>query len=544
MSAGENMKRETGPAVVFAIAIHLIAFTLLLNSRTAMRALNLETMAQYQPLALSLAEAKDKNVAEEAAAGGEPAPQNPAVEQPLPSTSDQLPFTLPKNASVRGDTPSNTPPTPTQAADPMEDLSSSLSKGAPLGTGTQGVAIARAAYHGRSKALRSRALEDNGGSKQTEEAVLDGLRWLASVQDLRPASKESYGRWDGDEFMTGYLPRGEGENLFAYRDRCAAEGAGSPVRDLGLTAFATLAFTGAGYTRSSPDFGRNVAASLDYIVRTQDAEGCFLSRQMASGGDMYDHALSLLTLADYAAMSGDTELRAPVEKGLKFLISRQQPTGGWDYRCYPTANEPPRSDMSITGFALAAILSARAAGVEIPSQVFARLRSCIETNTQADGAGMYADAGIGVRRTSLGMTAVNLFCRRVLGQSFDHDVHKRQVAALRRSLPDYAQANDLDTDPYQWYYTGMALIMEGGEEWQRYNVELKRTLVEHQDKAEGPRKGSWPATSYYGKNYGRVYSTAISCLCLEVYYRHLPEFMRISGRSLSHIWGEDEGAED
>jgi hypothetical protein len=40
--------------------------------------------------------------------------------------------------------------------------------------------------------------------------------------------------------------------------------------------------------------------------------------------------------------------------------------------------------------------------------------------------------------------------------------------------------------------------------------------------ADGPDAGSWPPSCIWGGYGGRVYSTALGALCLEVYYRYAP----------------------
>ena len=60
-----------------------------------------------------------------------------------------------------------------------------------------------------------------------------------------------------------------------------------------------------------------------------------------------------------------------------------------------------------------------------------------------------------------------------------------------------------------------------GVHWQRWNEALRRTLVSRQVK-EGPQAGSWDTDDLWGGHGGRVYTTALATLTLEVYYRFLP----------------------
>jgi len=77
---------------------------------------------------------------------------------------------------------------------------------------------------------------------------------------------------------------------------------------------------------------------------------------------------------------------------------------------------------------------------------------------------------------------------------------------------------------YYWYYGTVACFQMGGDYWQRWNSSLRDMLIEHQAR-EGHEAGSWdpnPTLDTWGKEGGRVYSTALATLCLEVYYRFLP----------------------
>ena len=61
-----------------------------------------------------------------------------------------------------------------------------------------------------------------------------------------------------------------------------------------------------------------------------------------------------------------------------------------------------------------------------------------------------------------------------------------------------------------------------GPEWDQWNREMRRALLESQEK-EGCAAGSWnPEPDPWGKQGGRVMTTAIGCLSLEVYYRYIP----------------------
>lgn len=74
---------------------------------------------------------------------------------------------------------------------------------------------------------------------------------------------------------------------------------------------------------------------------------------------------------------------------------------------------------------------------------------------------------------------------------------------------------------YYWYYGTLAMYHAGGTEWEQWNREMKHTLLSTQVQT-GADAGSWAPDCLWGPYGGRVYSTAMATMSLEVYYRYLP----------------------
>jgi hypothetical protein len=65
------------------------------------------------------------------------------------------------------------------------------------------------------------------------------------------------------------------------------------------------------------------------------------------------------------------------------------------------------------------------------------------------------------------------------------------------------------------------MFQNGGEGWDKWNDLVRDRIVKRQ-KIKGHQAGSWdPDDSSYGAYGGRIYSTALATLTLEVYYRFL-----------------------
>ena len=76
---------------------------------------------------------------------------------------------------------------------------------------------------------------------------------------------------------------------------------------------------------------------------------------------------------------------------------------------------------------------------------------------------------------------------------------------------------------YYWYYATYAMFQFGGKPWQVWNQKMQRALVDTQRaeyKDDSPEvDGSWDPIGEWGISGGRVYSTALGAMTLEVYYR-------------------------
>jgi len=84
-------------------------------------------------------------------------------------------------------------------------------------------------------------------------------------------------------------------------------------------------------------------------------------------------------------------------------------------------------------------------------------------------------------------------------------------------LPKEGAALDL----YYCYYGTLCTFQQGGDTWKNWNEAMKTAILPRQNK-NGDDAGSWfNDTAMYSKEWGMVGKTAISCLCLEVYYRYL-----------------------
>lgn len=334
---------------------------------------------------------------------------------------------------------------------------------------------------GRTEGSKMALLAKFGGNGETEAAVKMALEWLAKNE----------------------LPKHTGWSLVGpYQDGAAVENNPS------ATAMAMLAFQGAGQTHQSGKYKEQVAGGLKALLAMQDADGNFF--QAGRSHDwLYTQAQCTIAICELYGMTHDSNLRAPAEKAVKFCIDSQDVMGGWRYA--------PRndSDLSVTGWMVMALQSARMAKIDVPSPVWQRISDFLD-KVSVDGGERYGyQPGMDYTES---MTAEGLLCREYLGWKRDDDRLENGVKYLMNHLPDWEQR-----DVYYWYYATQVLHHYGGDPWKKWNLKFRDMLVNHQEKS-GPKRGSWdPEGDRWGQNFaGRLYTTCLSVYMLEVYYRHLP----------------------
>ncbi|QDT52468.1 hypothetical protein Pan44_04800 [Caulifigura coniformis] len=365
-----------------------------------------------------------------------------------------------------------------------------------------------ATYQMRTPNLQGQAVRQYGGTDSSEKAVTQSLAFLAKAQ------KED-GHWDVGFWDGGLLTKNPDGAPRVFR---------SVDLDTGVTALATLAFLGKLNTLSEGEYSDNVRRSTRWLIAQQKTGG-FIGNDPGGGrgetvpgnmAGMYGHAMATFALAEAYAMSRDhqdaRELRAAVERGIAFILAAQLEDGGWRYFQYQTQG----GDMSIFGWQLMALKSAQLGGVPIPPRVRDRVVEFLKKNSRG------THGGLGAYRTTSpttpAMTAEALYCRQILGAGRDSAASREAVEYLLsfRNLPT-RQKFDL----YYWYYGTLAMFQYGGEEWQQWNVRVRELLISEQV-TEGPYAGSWEPRDPWSGYGGRIYTTAIATLSLEVYYRYLP----------------------
>ena len=104
----------------------------------------------------------------------------------------------------------------------------------------------------------------------------------------------------------------------------------------------------------------------------------------------------------------------------------------------------------------------------------------------------------------------------MLGWPRNHPPLLKGSAGLGREQPR-------ENNMYFNYYTSQVLHHVGGNGWNRWNPRMRNYLVSTQSK-EGHEAGSWYFDEAWSDHGGRLYSTTLAILTLEVYYRYMPMY--------------------
>ena len=381
----------------------------------------------------------------------------------------------------------------TQTARGSEDAISDIPLGGTGTTGSMGVGGGGMAgsFGYRGGGGRKKAVARFGGSPATESAVEAALQWLARHQ-------EADGSWD--------TTKHEGKNKI----HSAATG------------IATLAFLGAGYTHKSGKYKDNVRRAVNWLISKQQKNGRIYDKTVDqdSYGPGYFHAIAGLALAEAYGMTKDNRIREAAQKAIDYSVNiHQRPYSGWRYQ------PKTKSDTSVTGWFVMQLKSAKVAGLKVDGAGFQGAAAYLDKAHQPDGKGKYTLVG---KKTTSTTTAIAMVGRMFLGVPNTDDRLRKGADLLitGKWLPNTGRWTG-GWHWYYWYYGTLASFQMGGRHWSAWNGALKKILLESQRKG-GDEDGSWnpgSSGSHTGARAGgRVWSTAVGALCLEVYYRYLPMY--------------------
>ncbi|MGE0191324.1 MAG: hypothetical protein AB7T63_04700 [Planctomycetota bacterium] len=342
-------------------------------------------------------------------------------------------------------------------------------------------------------------------------AVDAGLAWLAAHQ-------AEDGHWDAALPPSGDAGVGVGSRV-----------TGKPIFNVGVTGLATMAFLGAGHSPTGEGpYAATVARALQYLLATQDHEGCFGPR--VTQQYIYGHLIASLVVCEAYGLSGDARLREPAQRGVAFTLLARNPYMGWRYGVKPGDN-----DTSVTSWAVLSLASARltlgasepiAGLAEAMQGALAWLEKVTDLQTGRIG---YIARGSGPARPqemldrfpsdqSEAMTSAGTLARLLAGVPATDRTVQLSARLIQDKPPVWNEASG-QIDMVHWYFGTLAAYQLGGAVWNTWQPALARAVFATQLRS-GDDAGSWDPAGPWGPDGGRVYSTALMTLCAEVLMRY------------------------
>jgi hypothetical protein len=203
-----------------------------------------------------------------------------------------------------------------------------------------------------------------------------------------------------------------------------------------------------------------------------------------------------------------------LRKAIQFIETQQHRDGGWRYN----AEAREAGDTSVSGWQVFAIRAAHDAGMSANEACLKGIAKFFRVRATSSGRTGYQNLNVQTDATTgMGMLARQF----VLGDFRGELVSKgaAYLAGLAEKIPPGHLPTGEDRDYYLWYHCTLAMFAVGGEPWKRWNGAVRDAIIGLQRKSDCQR-GSWDPDERWGDPGGRIYSTALAVLALEVYYRY------------------------
>jgi hypothetical protein len=317
----------------------------------------------------------------------------------------------------------------------------------------------------------------------------------------------------------------------------------------GVTSICVMAFLAHGHMPGEGQYGKQLERATDYVLESQKPSG-LLTRVGPDGPGInrnvgheigeaaaYNHAIASLMLSELYGMS-QTERSARIQeviaKALSASLEMQRwaktpegDRGGWRYVGRPVYGTD--SDLSVTGWELMFLRSARNAGFDVPKEsiddAVAYIRRCFH---ETYGTFLYMQGKGSQDLRSRAMAGAGILALAHAGFHESQEAKKSADWLLQYNFNKY---NQIEPFEQQWYIdryhyslfnSCQAMYQLGGSYWEKFFPPAVRTLLDSQQ-----RDGSWQAESHFNDGkFGNAYTTALVVMALGAPNQFLPVFQR------------------
>ena len=420
-----------------------------------------------------------------------------------------------------------------------------VGQGGHYGTGTPSNFVGRRIA---AKNLGTRGRLSDKPLQGTEEAVLEGLRWLARHQNA-----------DGSWSASG------------LHEHCSTDPACIPADagldgsyDVGMTALALLAFLGQGISVGSKieivdtamgvehQAGEVVKRGIRWLMDHQKDDGSFSDSAPFERPE--NDTLPTMALCEaFGLAPSNREIKRMAQRAVDYLVAAQKRSAdgelwGWgigsqaDLTRRHDAGELSQEefdglsaqvDPAVSCWVVMALYSARVSGFDVPPGALTGALAYGVSATE-DSAEPVApestDPGDRFTYHAARRSALGMLLRTFTGGEVSDPFLMHAAAEIAEDVP-HVTKDGLSVDFYYWYFATLALNQYDGPDsprlgagkfWKPWNEGLVDSLLPLQDhtrKQDVCSRGGWLQEAR-GNSRGRaLYNTAMNVLTLEVYYR-------------------------
>jgi hypothetical protein len=310
-----------------------------------------------------------------------------------------------------------------------------------------------------------------------------------------------------------------------------------------VTSLCVLAFMAHGHMPGEGDYGSALEKATNFILSCQKRNGLVMlegpdgpeiSRDvehLVSVAGAYNHAISSLTLAEMYGMRPEKKsaaIQKVIGKSIKASLTMQRwpkdfpyDRGGWRYiHNYDQTD----SDLSVTGWELMFLRSARNAGFNVPQETIDDAVAYVR-RTFVD---QYGTFDYRVKRNpgrSRGMTGAGILALGHAGFHKSKEAQSAGQALLQYSFEVYNDSAEFPTrDRYHYslFMCCQGAYQLGSPYWEQFFPRTANAVLTNQYP-----NGSWDAERFQrDRRYGNAYTTAMVVLALGAPNQFLPIFQR------------------
>jgi hypothetical protein len=310
----------------------------------------------------------------------------------------------------------------------------------------------------------------------------------------------------------------------------------------GITSLCVLGYMAHGHLPGEGPYGQRLEVATDFIMSCQKENGLIalygpdgpqitrdVNHEIGSAA-AYNHAIAGLTLSEMFGM-GKTrraaEMQRVIDKALVAALEMQRwrkdsrsDQGGWRY---VDDFDQHDSDMSVTGWYLMFLRSARNAGFNVPKQAIDDAVGFVRRSFQKNEGAFGYTVNTG-RNASRGTAGAGILA---LGHAGFHNSFEAQRTGqwlMQYRFDIYNDTLGMDRERYHYslFNCCQGMYQLGSPYWEQFFPPTVRVVLDHQQP-----DGSWDAESYHrDRAYGNSYTTALVLLSLAAPNQLLPVFQR------------------